>query len=151
MRLVIQRVSQASVAVGADLIAEIGPGLLVLVGVTHDDNRAVAVALARKVARLRILRDGHRDESAATDLAAPVLVVSQFTLYGDIGSGRRPSWSAAAPRASAEPLIDSFVDELRRGGLHVETGQFGAMMSVASINDGPMTILLESSPTAPLD
>jgi D-tyrosyl-tRNA(Tyr) deacylase len=99
--------------------------------------------LARKIAGLRILRDGARDEAAADTLGAPVLVVSQFTLYGDASGGRRPSWQAAAPGPVAEPLVAAVVTELRRLGLPVETGIFGAMMAVSSVNDGPFTVLIE--------
>ncbi|MGI8667645.1 MAG: D-aminoacyl-tRNA deacylase [Jatrophihabitans sp.] len=144
MRAVLQRVSQAAVAVAGESIAEIGPGLLVLVGVTHQDTRHQATALARKVAHLRILRDGDRDEAAASAIGAAALVVSQFTLYADTGSGRRPSWQRAAPGALAEPLVADFVQELRAFGLTVHTGRFGAMMAVSSVNDGPFTLLLET-------
>ena len=144
MRAVVQRVSRAAVSVEDEIVGQIGPGLLVLLGVTHDDDPKMAAAMAEKVARLRILRDGNRDESAAVDLAAPVLVVSQFTLYADTNRGRRPSWSAAAPAAIAEPLVAAFVRALAVLGLPVQTGRFGATMAIDSINDGPLTILLES-------
>jgi len=143
MRAVVQRVTRASVTVEAELVAEIGPGLLALVGVTHSDTPATARKLARKIAGLRILRDGGPDETAADAVAAPVLVVSQFTLYGDANAGRRPSWQAAAPGPVAEPLVEAVVSELRRLELPVQTGRFGAMMAVASVNDGPFTVLLE--------
>ncbi|HTZ45724.1 MAG TPA: D-aminoacyl-tRNA deacylase [Jatrophihabitans sp.] len=143
MRAVVQRVTSASVSVDGTVVGEIGPGLLALVGVTHADTDAEAVKLARKIAGLRILRDGARDESAADAIGAPVLVVSQFTLYGDASAGRRPSWQAAAPGAVAEPLVAAVVAELRRLRLPVHTGRFGAMMAVASVNDGPFTVLLE--------
>lgn len=143
MRAVVSRVKSASVAVDGELVGAIGPGLLALVGATHTDTQATAVRCARKVAGLRILRDGDRDEAAADAVLAPVLVVSQFTLYGDPRAGRRPSWLAAAPGPVAEPLIDGVVTELRRLGLPVETGRFGAMMDVSSVNDGPFTIWLE--------
>jgi D-tyrosyl-tRNA(Tyr) deacylase len=144
MRAVVQRVSRASVSVENEIVGEIGPGLLVLLGVTHDDDPKIAAAMAEKVARMRILRDGNRDESAAVDLKAPVLVVSQFTLYADTSRGRRPGWSAAAPGRIAEPLVAAFADALDVLGLPVQTGRFGATMAVDSINDGPLTILLES-------
>ena len=118
-----------------------GPGLVVLVGVTHDDTEADAVRLAEKVWTLRILAD----ERSAEQEDAPLLVVSQFTLYADTRKGRRPSWNAAAPRPVSEPLVEAFVAALRARGAHVETGVFGAMMQVALVNDGPMTLLLESA------
>ena len=143
MRAVVQRVTSASVAVDGEVIGQIGPGLLALIGVTHTDTAAQAAKLARKIAGLRILRDGGRDEAAAEALRAPVLVVSQFTLYGDTERGRRPSWQAAAPGGVAEPLVAALVSDLRGLGLPVESGKFGAMMAVASVNDGPFTLLLE--------
>ncbi|MFL6162334.1 MAG: D-aminoacyl-tRNA deacylase [Jatrophihabitantaceae bacterium] len=143
MRAVVQRVTSASVSIDGLVIGQIGAGLLALVGVTHTDTAAHAVKLARKIAGLRILRDGDRDEAAADSSAAPVLVVSQFTLYGDTARGKRPSWQAAAPGSVAEPMLAVLVAELRQLGLPVETGRFGAMMAVASVNDGPFTLLLE--------
>jgi D-tyrosyl-tRNA(Tyr) deacylase len=143
MRAVVQRVTSASVSVDGVVVGRIDKGLLALVGVTHTDTAAHAAKLARRIAGLRILRDGGRDEAAADSLAAPVLVVSQFTLYGDTTAGRRPSWQAAAPGNVAEPLVTALVQDLRRLGLPVETGIFGAMMLVASVNDGPFTVLLE--------
>jgi len=143
MRAVVQRVTSASVSVDGVVVGRIGAGLLALVGVTHADTAAHARKLARKLAGLRILRDGARDEATAEALGAPVLVVSQFTLYGDTERGRRPSWQAAAPGSVAEPLVADLVSELRALGLPVETGKFGAMMAVASVNDGPFTLLLE--------
>ena len=122
-----------------DVVGAIGAGLLLLVGVTHDDTPEVAAALARKVWELRIL-DGER---SAADVGAPILVVSQFTLYADTRKGRRPSWSKAAPGAIAEPLVDAFGDALRELGATVATGSFGAHMQVALVNDGPVTLLLE--------
>lgn len=115
------------------------PGLLALVGVTHTDTRESAVALAGKLHELRILRD----EQSCAATGAPILVVSQFTLYGRTAKGRRPSWTDAAPGAVAEPLVDEVVAELRRRGATVATGRFGAMMAVASVNDGPFTVLVE--------
>lgn len=149
MRAVVQRVSRASVRVDGEIVGEIDrPGLLALVGATHDDTPAQAVRLANKIAGLRILRhpDGPQagpDECSAVDVGAPVLVVSQFTLYGDTRKGRRPSWIAAAPGPVAEPLVDAFVTALRGCGLQVATGRFGADMSVELINDGPVTLILE--------
>lgn len=143
MRAVVSRVTSASVLVDGDVVGSIGAGLLVLIGVTHTDTADTAVRCARKIAGLRILRDGDRDEASADATSAPVLVVSQFTLYGDARAGRRPSWQAAAPGPAAEPLFDAVVAELDRLQLPVKTGRFGAMMEVASVNDGPFTILLE--------
>jgi D-aminoacyl-tRNA deacylase len=141
MRAVVQRVSEAKVTVDGKVTGELdSPGLLVLLGVTHDDTEDEAATLARKVWGLRILRD----EKSASDLGAPVLVVSQFTLYADTAKGRRPSWSAAAPGEVSEPLYDAFCVTLRSLGAHVETGVFGGHMDVASVNDGPVTIWLEN-------
>jgi D-tyrosyl-tRNA(Tyr) deacylase len=140
MRGLVQRVSEARVIVDGAVIGEIGVGLLLLVGVTHTDDHAVAVALARKVHGLRILRE----ELSVGDVpGAGVLVVSQFTLYGDARKGRRPTWAAAAPGPVAEPLVTAVVDELRRLGVGVATGKFGADMRVELVNDGPTTLLLE--------
>ena len=141
MRAVVQRVSQASVTVDDRVVGAIqGPGLLVLVGVTHDDTPAQARKLAAKLWGLRILED----EKSCSDLNAPLLVISQFTLYGDTRKGRRPSWIAAAPGPVAEPLVDAVVTELRALGAKVETGVFGADMKVALVNDGPVTLLVET-------
>ena len=141
MRAVVQRVSEASVVINDVTVSRIdGPGLLVLLGVTHSDTAADAERLARNVWTLRILDD----EKSARDLGAPLLVVSQFTLYADTSRGRRPSWSAAAPGDVAEPLVESFVEALRSDGAHVETGRFGAHMQVALVNDGPVTLVVES-------
>jgi D-tyrosyl-tRNA(Tyr) deacylase len=141
---VVQRVSGASVTVEGTVVGAIGVGLCVLVGVTHDDTADHAAALARKVWQLRILpdEDGRMDRSAE-DAGAEVLVVSQFTLYGDTRKGRRPSWGAAAPGPVAEPLVDAVIDELRRLGATVAAGRFGADMQVALVNDGPVTVLVE--------
>jgi D-tyrosyl-tRNA(Tyr) deacylase len=144
MKAVVQRVSAASVTVGGEVRGEISAGLLVLVGVTHSDTDREARWLAGKIAGLRVLRDGDRDEASALSIGAPVLVVSQFTLYADLSSGRRPSWQAAAPAAQAEPLVAAVCAELRALGLPVSTGEFGATMAVRSVNDGPFTILLET-------
>ena len=141
MRTVIQRVSEASVTVDGETVGAItGPGLLALVGVTHDDTPVAAEKLAKKVAALRVL-DG---EKSCTDVGAPILAISQFTLYGDTRKGRRPTWSAAAPGPVAEPLVDHFVSALRSLGLPVETGEFGADMKVSLTNDGPITLIVEA-------
>jgi D-tyrosyl-tRNA(Tyr) deacylase len=140
MRAVVQRVTSASVTVDGVQIGAIDePGLLVLVGATHSDTAGQARRLAAKLWGLRIL-DG---EKSCSDVAAPLLVVSQFTLYGDTNKGRRPTWNSAAPGPVAEPLVDAVVAELRGLGARVETGRFGADMKVALVNDGPVTILLE--------
>lgn len=139
MRALVQRVTSASVAVGGRVVGRIDrPGLLVFLGCTHDDDESRAVALAGKVANLRILRD---EASCLTD-TAPVLVVSQFTLYADTRKGRRPGWSAAAPGPVAEPLVDAFSHALADLGLEVATGVFGADMAVSMVNDGPVTLML---------
>ncbi|MCK9795181.1 D-aminoacyl-tRNA deacylase [Isoptericola sp. 4D.3] len=141
MRAVVQRVARASVTVDGEVVGAIDrPGLLALVGVTHDDGPAEVATVARKIAELRILRD----ERSAVDDGAPVLVVSQFTLYGDARKGRRPTWNAAAPGPVAEPLVDAVVADLRARGLEVATGRFGADMAVELVNDGPVTILVET-------
>jgi D-tyrosyl-tRNA(Tyr) deacylase len=130
------------VIVAGEVVGAIDPerqGLLALVGVAHDDDVVVARKMAEKLWQLRIL-DG---EASAADIAAPILVVSQFTLYADTGKGRRPSWNAAAPGPVAEPLVDRFCAALRELGAHVETGVFGADMLVELVNDGPVTLLLE--------
>jgi D-tyrosyl-tRNA(Tyr) deacylase len=142
MRGILQRVTHASVSVDGELIGECpGPGALVLVGVTHEDTLEQAKTLARKIAELRIFEDETSIQDRAEE--ASVLVVSQFTLYGDVRKGRRPSWSKAAPGPVAEPLVDAVVEELRNRGIHVETGRFGAMMSVELVNDGPYTLVIE--------
>jgi D-tyrosyl-tRNA(Tyr) deacylase len=140
VRAVVQRVLGASVTVDGETVGEIGPGLLVYLGVTHDDGQVETSWLARKVWELRILRD----ERSASDADAPVLVVSQFTLYGDARKGRRPTWQAAAPREVSEPAYDAFCAELERLGATVARGVFGADMQVASVNDGPVTVLLDT-------
>jgi D-tyrosyl-tRNA(Tyr) deacylase len=140
MRAVAQRVSQASVSVDGAVIGAIdGPGLLVLVGVTHDDTVEKARKLAAKLWGMRVLEG----EKSCSDLGAPLLVVSQFTLYADTSKGRRPTWNNAAPGPVAEPLVDAVVAELRALGARVETGKFGADMKVALVNDGPITIIVE--------
>lgn len=139
MRALVQTVSRASVTVDDEVVGEIKDGLLVLLGVTHHDTPSVAAAMARKVHELRILDD----EQSASDVNAPVLVVSQFTLYGDARKGRRPTWSAAAPAELAEPIVLAFADALRARGTTVQTGRFRAHMLVESVNVGPRTVLLE--------
>lgn len=142
MRGILQRVTRASVSVDGEVIGECpGPGALVLVGVTHEDTLEQAKTLARKIAELRIFEDETSIQDRAEEVS--VLVVSQFTLYGDVRKGRRPSWSKAAPGPVAEPLVDAVVEELRGRGIHVETGRFGAMMSVELVNDGPYTLVIE--------
>jgi len=141
MRLVVQRALSAQVSVDGAVVGRLpASGLLVLVGVTHDDTPAIAAQLAAKLWAMRILPD----EKSASDIDAPLLVVSQFTLYADTRKGRRPSWNAAAPAAVAEPLVTSFVDALGALGAHVEQGVFGAHMAVALVNDGPVTIIIDS-------
>ena len=143
MRAVVQRVSEASVEVGGQTVGAIeGPGLCVLVGVTHDDTKEQAAQLARKLWTLRLF-DGEDMELSCSDFGGPLLVISQFTLYGDARKGRRPTWSAAAPGPIAEPLVDEVVAQLRALGAKVETGRFGADMKVALVNDGPFTVILE--------
>jgi D-tyrosyl-tRNA(Tyr) deacylase len=142
MRVLVQRVSSARVSVEQHVVGSIQPesqGLLAFVGVTHDDDIAKVQRLAEKLWQLRILDN---DRSAA-DINAPIMVISQFTLYADTAKGRRPSWNAAAPGYIAEPLVAAFVDELRKLGAEVETGTFGAHMHVELTNDGPVTVLLE--------
>ncbi len=131
--------------VDGEVIGEIGPGLCVLVGVTHDDDADVAARLAEKVRQLRVFVDGTgtMNLSLATT-GGTALVVSQFTLYGDTRRGRRPSWSAAAPPAQAAPLVDAFSAALEAAGTPVATGRFGADMAVELVNDGPLTLLVES-------
>jgi D-aminoacyl-tRNA deacylase len=138
---VVQRVLSASVTVDGEVVGAIDtPGLLVYLGVTHSDTQREVDWLARKVHGLRILRD----EQSVSETGAPVLVVSQFTLYGDARKGRRPTWQAAAPRELSEPLYDAFCDALEGLGTATERGRFGADMRVASVNDGPITVILES-------
>ena len=141
MRIVLQVVSRAAVTVAGETVGEIeGPGVLALVGVTHTDTPETAARLADKVSGLRILPG----ETSCADGPSPVLVVSQFTLYGDVRKGRRPSWSRAAPGDVSEPLFEEFVRALRGRGIPVETGRFGAHMEVSLVNDGPMTVLVDS-------
>lgn len=144
MRAVVQRVLSASVTVDRKVVGAIeGPGLLVLLGVTHDDGPAEVAWTARKVWELRLLRE----EKSASDVDAPILAVSQFTLYGNARKGRRPTWNAAAPGPVSEPLYAAFCAELRRLGAHVAEGSFGADMQVASVNDGPVTLILDTDST----
>ena len=140
MRAVLQRVTSASVQVDGTVVGAVDrPGLLALVGVTHDDGPAQVETLARKISELRILRD----ERSVLDEGAPVLVVSQFTLYADTRKGRRPSWGGAAPGPVAEPLVEAVVEALRSRGVEVATGRFGAMMQVSLVNDGPVTLVVD--------
>jgi D-aminoacyl-tRNA deacylase len=142
MRVLVQRVSSATVSVDGEVVGAIRPdaqGLLAFVGVTHTDDADLARRLAEKLWNLRILAD----ERSASDVGAPILVVSQFTLYADAAKGRRPSWNAAAPGAVAEPLVAAFAEALRRLGADVQTGVFGANMQVELVNDGPVTVFLE--------
>ena len=142
MRAVVQRVLSASVTVNGKVVGSIaGPGLLVLLGVTHDDGPDEIAWTARKVWELRLLRD----EKSASDVGAPILAVSQFTLYGNAKKGRRPTWNAAAPGPVSEPAYEAFCAELRRLGATVEEGSFGADMQVASVNDGPVTLILDTA------
>ncbi len=145
MRAVVQRVTEARVTVAGETVGAIeGPGLCVLVGVTHEDTPAKAAQLARKLWTLRLLpADKDGVEQSCSDIGAPLLVISQFTLYGDARKGRRPTWNAAAPGPVAEPLVDEVVAQLRALGAKVETGRFGADMQVALVNDGPFTVLVE--------
>jgi D-tyrosyl-tRNA(Tyr) deacylase len=144
MRAVVQRVTRAQVVVDGETVGRLqldsgAQGLVVLVGVTHDDTAAQARTLADKIWRMRILDD----ERSAADVAAPILAISQFTLYANTAKGRRPSWNQAAPGPVAEPLVDEFIAALRDVGATVETGRFGAHMQVDLVNDGPVTITLE--------
>ena len=140
MRAVLQRVTRASVTVAGEVVGAVDrPGLVALVAATHDDGPPQVEAMARKIAELRILRD----ELSVADVGAPVLVVSQFTLYGQTRKGRRPSWSDAAPGPVAEPLVDAVVDALRGRGIEVATGVFGAAMEVELVNDGPFTVVVD--------
>lgn len=145
MRALVQRVTEARVAVEADVVGEIGPGLCVLVGVTHADDEQVAAKLAGKVANLRVFDDdaGVMNRSLLDD-GGEALVVSQFTLYGDTTRGRRPAWSAAAPPDVAEPIVDAFARALADLGVPVATGRFRAEMQVSLVNDGPVTLMIEA-------
>lgn len=148
MRAVVQRVSSASVTVDGETVGRLHLpdrrlGLVALVGITHDDDAETAAGLAEKLWRIRILDGDDGREVSAADLDAPILVISQFTLYAATDKGRRPSWSAAAPGPVAEPLVDAVVAELRARGATVETGRFGAHMHVDLVNDGPVTLILD--------
>jgi D-tyrosyl-tRNA(Tyr) deacylase len=147
MRAVVQRVTEARVRVEGETVGQIGPGLLALVAVTHTDGTTEAERMATKLANLRLFADdaGVMNRSVL-ESGGGVLVVSQFTLYGDASRSRRPSWSAAAPRAHAEPLIEAVVARLRSDGLPVCTGRFGADMRVELVNDGPVTVVVEIPP-----
>lgn len=141
MRVVLQRASRASVSVQGRVVASFDrEGLVALVGVTHGDTDAEARAIAKKIAELRILAD----ETSAADAGAPIIVISQFTLYADTRKGRRPSWNGAAPREVAEPLVEAVATDLRSRGLQVGTGVFGAHMAVELVNDGPVTVILDA-------
>jgi D-tyrosyl-tRNA(Tyr) deacylase len=155
--MVVQRASRAEVRVAGEVVGRLpAPGLVALVGVTHTDTPAIAEKIAAKLWELRILDSGRytteelaaagwsQGNVSAADVGAPILVVSQFTLYADTKKGRRPGWSAAAPGDVAEPLIDHVVATLRQLGAHVETGVFGAMMEVELVNAGPVTIILDA-------
>ncbi len=140
MRAVVARVGRASVTVQGAVVGAIDePGLLVLLGVGGEDTAVTASTMARKLHELRILRD----EQSIASTGAPILIVSQFTLYGDTRKGRRPSWTAAARPEIAEPLVNAVIEQLRERGARVATGRFGAMMAVESVNDGPFTVLVE--------
>ena len=140
MRAVVQRVSAASVRVSDEIVGRLpGPGLCVFLGVTHTDTEDTARRMAVKIHELRILHD----ERSAADVDAPLLVISQFTVYGNARKGRRPTWTAAAPASVAEPLVELVVHALRARGAHVETGRFGADMQVELVNDGPVTLVVD--------
>ena len=145
MRALVQRVTGARARVDGDVVGEIGPGLCVLVGVTHDDDGTTAEKLAAKVWTLRVFADADGQMNLPVgSVGGQILVVSQFTLYGDTRRGRRPSWVAAAPPDVAEPLVTAFAEALRRLGASVATGRFRADMAVELVNDGPVTLLLEA-------
>jgi D-tyrosyl-tRNA(Tyr) deacylase len=145
VRAVLQRASRASVTVDGQVLSSFDrQGLVVLVGATHDDGPEQVELVSRKIAELRILDGTDGGEVSVSDLDAPVIVVSQFTLYADTRKGRRPSWNAAAPGPVAEPLVDAVVEALRGRGLTVGTGRFGADMQVELVNDGPMTIVVDA-------
>ena len=145
MRALLQRASEASVRIGDEVVASIGAGLVILVGVSRDDDPGIADALARRVTELRIFRDGDgRTNLSLTDVRGEVLVVSQFTLFADTSRGRRPGFTDAAPPEQAQRLYERFVAALREHDVRVETGRFGAEMAVSLVNDGPFTIWLDS-------
>jgi D-tyrosyl-tRNA(Tyr) deacylase len=141
VRAVIQRARSASVTIDGEVVGSLGgPGVVVLLGVTHDDGPGQVAWMARKIWGLRILRN----EQSASDVGAPLLVISQFTLYGDARKGRRPTWNAAAPGPVSEPVYEEFCAELERLGARVERGRFGADMAVSLVNDGPVTLILDT-------
>jgi D-tyrosyl-tRNA(Tyr) deacylase len=145
VRALLQRTSEASVRIGDDVVASIGPGLMILVGVSHDDDTVIADALARRVTELRIFRDAEgRTNLSLTDVRGEVLVVSQFTLFADTSRGRRPGFTDAASPEQAQRLYERFVAALREHDVRVETGRFGAEMAVSLVNDGPFTIWLDT-------
>jgi len=145
MRAVVQVASTAHVEVEGQVVGKLNsPGLVILLGVTHEDDQATARKVAEKIWQLRILED----ETSAAGTNAPLLVISQFTLYGSVRKGRRPSWSNAAPGPVSEPLYDYFVEYLREMGAQVETGKFGAMMNVSLVNSGPFTMIVDSADLA---
>ncbi|ALG29085.1 MULTISPECIES: D-aminoacyl-tRNA deacylase [Glutamicibacter] len=145
MRAVVQVASTARVEVEGEIVGQLdSPGLVILLGVTHDDDQAIARKVAEKIWQLRIMED----ETSAAGNQAPLLVISQFTLYGSVRKGRRPSWSNAAPGPVSEPLYEYFVQYLRELGSHVETGRFGAMMDVSLTNTGPFTMIVDSADLA---
>ncbi len=145
MRVLLQRVESASVSVDDKVVGQVGPGLLLLVGVTHEDTEKQAIALAEKAANLRIFSDDEEKMNLSLlDVEGEALVVSQFTLYGDCRKGRRPAFTEAAPPDRANELYLKFVDHLKSLGVKVETGQFQAMMKISLINDGPVTLMLEN-------
>ena len=146
MRALLQRTSEASVRVGADVVASIGQGLVILLGVGHDDDAAIADMLAQRVTELRIFRDEEgRTNRSLVDVRGEVLVVSQFTLFADTSRGRRPGFTDAAPPEQAHRLYERFVAALREHDVRVETGRFGAEMAVSLVNDGPFTIWLDTA------
>jgi D-tyrosyl-tRNA(Tyr) deacylase len=148
MRAVVQRVSRAQVTVNGEIAGEIGEGLLVLLGVGRDDTKADATYLAEKIAGLRVFEDAEgKMNRSVQDVGGSVLVVSQFTLYGDVRRGKRPSFDAAAPPDKARQLYEFFVEQIRAAGLRCETGRFQEMMQVELVNEGPVTILLDSAKT----
>lgn len=145
MRAIVQRVTDAAVTVADEQVGRIGPGLVLLVGVRHGDSPAAARWLAEKVAHLRIFADdGSKFNRSVLDVGGSILLISQFTVYGDCRKGRRPNFTAAAAPGVAAPLLDTLAEELRNRGLSVETGEFGAMMQVSLTNDGPVTVLVDT-------
>jgi D-tyrosyl-tRNA(Tyr) deacylase len=150
MRVLVQRVARAAVQVGGELVAAIGPGLLLYVAFRHADQPAALLRMAEKVANLRVFEDtGGKLNRSILEAGGEVLAVSQFTLYGDARKGRRPSFDASAPAAVARPLFEKFVDNLTGQGLIVKAGRFQSVMQVESVNDGPVTLLLESPDASP--